>query len=84
MTEKITKTFRRLIKTGDFESVEVISTDEIVIEYTNDADRDEQISEFSDRLTTQLIEDVNMILEKLGLEEKRVFVKSNRPRPVGV
>lgn len=88
MSDKITKTFRRLIKTGEFESVEVINTVEREIDTVTNVpgshQYDEQVNYLRDQATDQLVEDYNMICDKLGVSEKRVTVKSNRPRPANV
>ena len=88
MSDKISKTFRRLIKTGEFEPVEVISTIEREINTTEHIpgshQYDEQVNYLRDQATDQLVDDLNMIVDKLGISEKRVKVTSTRPRPAHV
>lgn len=84
MSDKITKTFRRVIKTGEYETVEVISSIEREITDTDKMSYNLRIHELRDEATDQLVEDLNMIVDKLGVSEKRVKVTSPRSRPVGV
>lgn len=84
MKEKITKTFRRVIKTADYETVEVLSSVEKEVEYSTDAERATQITKLRDDATNQLVDDITMICDKLGVSEKRIHVKSNRPMPAAL
>lgn len=84
MVERIQRQFRRLVRTGDFESVEVVATIDREIDYTNADDRRIQIQMLMENETDQMVFDLNMVLDKMGCSEKRIMVKSNRPRPTGV
>jgi hypothetical protein len=78
MPDKVTKTFRRVVRTGDYETVEVISSME------RECSTPEDFDQLRQDATEQLVDDLDTILDKLGLEEKRVKVTSKRPRPAGV
>lgn len=81
MKEKITKTFRRTIKTADYETIEVINSVEKEIDFSTDAEKSTIISKMREDATQQVADDLNMICDKMGIGEKRVFVKSTKPKP---
>ena len=81
MKDKVTKTVRRVIKTADYETVEVVNSIEREIEYANDAEYATKVGALRTDAATQVADDLSMVCEKLGVSEKRVFVKSNRPMP---
>lgn len=81
MKDKITKTVRRLVSTAQYESVEFVTTKEREIEYINEADRAAAENDLRVQITQDLVSDINYVMDALGLEEKRVFGKSSRPRP---
>jgi hypothetical protein len=77
--EKVSKTFRRVIKTADYETVEVVNTLEKEVEYANRHERSEQIGALSRRAVDELAVDLNSVCDRLGVSEKRVSAHRGRP-----
>ena len=76
---KVTKTVRRLIRTADFESIEVTNT--IEKEIAEDAQREKNLQALREESANILKQDIDYITGVLGISEKRVFVKANKPLP---
>jgi hypothetical protein len=74
-TEKISKTFRRVIKTADYETVEVVNMVEHEIEYSSALERLNKMEAMTRQATEELAADLAAVCKKLGVSEKRVSVR---------
>jgi hypothetical protein len=74
-TEKISKTFRRVIKTADFETVEVVITVERQIEYATALERMDKVEAITREATAELAADLAAVCKRLGVSEKRGSVR---------
>jgi hypothetical protein len=74
-TEKVSKTFRRVIKTADYETVEVVNTVEREIEYATAHERTDKVEAISREATAELASDLAAVCKRLGVSEKRVSVR---------
>ena len=77
----VTKRFARKIQTSQFENLEVVSGLEEEILYTDEHDLQIKIDALRTKALNQFMADFAEISNKLGVEEKRVFVKSPKPDP---
>lgn len=78
-TEKISKTFRRVIKTADYETVEVVNNVEREIEFTSATERSSKVESVSQQATEELAADLIAVCKRLGVSEKRVSVRQWQP-----
>jgi hypothetical protein len=74
-TEKISKSFRRVIKTADYETVEVVNNVEREIEFTSAVERSAKVEAISQQATDELAADLAAVCKRLGVSEKRVSVR---------
>lgn len=80
-TTRITTTFRRTEKTADFCSVAVDAGFDEEVTYNSEEELDARRKELREKAIAQVIDDINTFKARLGVEEKRVFVKQNQSRP---
>lgn len=74
-TEKISKTFRRVIKTADYETVEVVNAVEREIEYATARERMDKVEAITHEATAELAADLATVCKRLGVSEKRVSLR---------
>lgn len=84
MKDKLTKTVRRLIRTADFESIEITNTVEREVEYSTSSEKVFAESQLRQEVAETLKQDIDYIMGILGISEKRVFVKANKPVPSAI
>jgi hypothetical protein len=70
-TERISKTFRRVIKTADYETVEVVNNVEREIEFTSAVERSSKVEAVTQQATEELAADLTAMCKRLGVSEKR-------------
>jgi hypothetical protein len=78
-TEKISKTLRRVIKTADFETVEVVNNVEREIEFTSAVDRSSKVDAVTRQATEELAADLAAMCKKFGVNEKRGSLRQWQP-----
>jgi len=74
-TEKIAKTFSRVMKTAEYENVQVSVTVEREIEFQTAEERAEQVDAMRRQAAEELADDLRAACEKLGVSDKRVLVR---------
>lgn len=78
-TEKVSKTFRRVIKTADYETVEVVNNVEQDITFDCAMERTQKIDALTRQATEELAADLAALCKRLGVSEKRVSVRQWQP-----
>jgi hypothetical protein len=81
MKEHIVKSMKRHIATAQFEWIEFSVNREREIDYTDETERKVQEDKLRTDITAELEGDIEYVMSRLGLQEKRVVVKSDRPKP---
>ncbi len=74
-TEKIVKTFARVMKTAEYENLQVSVTVERDIQFQSSDERAAQVEAMRRQATEELVDDLRAACEKLGVDSKRVSVR---------